>query len=148
MQVLIADRVGDNVDGGRQHAENGIGNKGSVLFKEFYHSECRSVVDMALQVPEIPEGLPADFENLLKVDGVDASLPGLEGDYLKGDFLVEIGEVGCQHDVRQVEVLRHLLKVLLNEAALHQPERSIGVRDADAEGELKDKAKGIFDKLP
>ena len=103
---------------------------------------------MALEVPEVPEGLPADFENLLKVDGVDAALSGLESDYPEGDFLVEIGEVGCQHDIRQVEALRHLLEVLLNKAAPHQPERRVRVRHADSEGELKDKTKGILDKLP
>ena len=103
---------------------------------------------MLLKISEIPKRLPADFENLLKVDGVDAALTGLEGDYPEGNLLVEVGEIGGQHDIRQVKVLRHLPEILLNQVTLHKPERSVGVRDADAEGELQDEPQRILDKLP
>ena len=103
---------------------------------------------MLLQVSEIPKCLPADFENLLEVDGVDTSLAGLEGDYPEGNLLVEIGEIGGQHDIRQVEVLGHLPEILFHQIALHQPERGVGVRDADAKGELQYESQGILDELP
>lgn len=107
-----------------------------------------SIIDMLLEVSEIPESLPADSEYLSDVDGVDAALPGLEGDCPEGDFFVEVCEIGCEHDVRQVEILQHLLKILLNKGTLHQPERCIRIRDADTEGKLKYEPQRVLDKLP
>ena len=90
---------------------------------------------MTLEVSEIPKRFPADFENLPEVDRVDSALARLEGNYFENDFFAKIAEICGQHDVRQVEVLRHLPEILLHQVTLHQPERSVSVRDTDTEGQ-------------
>ena len=96
---------------------------------------------------EVGKRIDADLRNALHIDGVLSRAAREERDLAENDIFLIVGKEDGEHDVRKIVVRTETLQVFLEDAAAHQAERSVGIRDPDAEVSEDDPAKDHLDGL-
>ena len=86
-------------------------------------------------------------DDIFDIDRVLSGHSRTEGDIVKDDIFLILGEVCRQHHIRQIEIRRHFRQIFLKQRTLHQPKWSIGIRHFDTENDPQKKQQYLLHDL-
>ena len=88
--------------------------------------------------------LPANFHNLLHINGISSALSGFEGDVYELYFFFVVDKVCSKHNVWNIEIFWEFVDIFGYQAGFHQAVRRIGVGNFYTEDHSQQKAYNIL----